>query len=119
MASRRTYGSPRLCDALRGKGDRCGKNRIARLMRQSGLRAQAKATLSVPTPPTATMIFQWRENWLAKVPTPDRPGQVWQSDITYIHHPRLALSRRHAGRLLAMRRLHHARRPRRSGHHGL
>jgi hypothetical protein len=24
------------------------------------------------------------ENWLAKVPAPDRPGQLWQSDITYI-----------------------------------
>jgi hypothetical protein len=24
------------------------------------------------------------ENWLAKVPTPDRPGQLWQSDITHI-----------------------------------
>ena len=23
-------------------------------------------------------------NWPAKVPTPDRPGQLWQSDITYI-----------------------------------
>jgi putative transposase len=23
-------------------------------------------------------------NWLAKVPSPDRPGQVWQSDITYL-----------------------------------
>ena len=23
-------------------------------------------------------------NWLAKVPTPDRPGQIWQSDITSI-----------------------------------
>ena len=22
------------------------------------------------------------ENWLAKVPAPDRPGQLWQSDIT-------------------------------------
>jgi transposase InsO family protein len=24
------------------------------------------------------------QNWLAKVPAPDRPGQIWQSDITYI-----------------------------------
>ena len=24
------------------------------------------------------------ENWLAKVPAPERPGMVWQSDFTYI-----------------------------------
>jgi transposase InsO family protein len=24
------------------------------------------------------------ENWLSKVPAPDRPGQLWQSDITYL-----------------------------------
>ena len=27
---------------------------------------------------------KFAENWLAKLPVPDRPGQVWQSDITYI-----------------------------------
>ena len=40
--SRRTYGSPRvLCD-LRELGERCGKNRIARLMRAQGLCARQK-----------------------------------------------------------------------------
>src|SRR5258706_15096168 len=24
------------------------------------------------------------ENWLSKVPAPERPGMVWQSDFTYI-----------------------------------
>jgi transposase InsO family protein len=33
VASRKTYGSPRIMHALRRSGWRCGKNRIARLMR--------------------------------------------------------------------------------------
>jgi putative transposase len=42
VASRRTYGSPRLMHVLRRRGWRCGKNRIARLMRSRGLRARQK-----------------------------------------------------------------------------
>ena len=39
-ASRKSYGSPRLQVALRRQGHHCGKNRVARLMRQAGLRAR-------------------------------------------------------------------------------
>ncbi len=35
--SRRTYGIPRLHDALRKRGHRCGKNRVARLQKSLGL----------------------------------------------------------------------------------
>jgi transposase InsO family protein len=37
--SKRTYGSPRILRDLRQEGFRCGKHRVARLMRQTGLRA--------------------------------------------------------------------------------
>jgi putative transposase len=83
VASRRTYGSPRIMHALRRSGWRCGKNRIARLMRSHDLRARQKrrfrpkTTQSDPKLPVAP-------NWLAKLPKPDRPGQVWLADITYI-----------------------------------
>jgi len=40
--SRSTYGSPRLHDALRKKGYRCGKNRVARLQKSLGLRPKQK-----------------------------------------------------------------------------
>jgi len=40
--SRNTYGSPRVRLDLRELGHRCGKNRVARLMRESGLRARQK-----------------------------------------------------------------------------
>lgn len=81
--SRRTYGSPRLCAALRAQGIRCGKNRIARLMRQSGLRPRQKRRFRPPTTQSKHNLPLSR-NWLAKVPTPDRPNQVWVADITYI-----------------------------------
>ena len=81
--SRQTYGSPRLRVHLQRDGYRCGKNRLARLMRELGLRPKQKrrfrpqTTRTDPCRPAAI-------NWLAKVPAPNRPDQIWVSDITYI-----------------------------------
>ena len=78
--SRRTYGSPRvLCD-LREWGERCGKNRVARLMRAEGLRARQKRRFR-PRTTDSRHEHPIAANWLAKVPAPDRPGMVWQSDF--------------------------------------
>jgi len=81
--SRRTYGSPRVQLDLRESGQRCGKNRIARLMRESGLRPRQKRRFR-PCTTDSRHGHQVADNWLSKVPAPDRPGQIWQSDITYI-----------------------------------
>jgi transposase InsO family protein len=83
MASRKTYGSPRLMHALRKSGWRCGKNRIARLMRSRGLRARQKRRFQ-PKTTQSDHKLPVAQNWLAKIHAPDRPGQVWLSDITYI-----------------------------------
>jgi len=83
VQSGRTYGSPRLCAALRSSGWYCGKNRIARLMRQAGLRARQKRTFRPQTTLSEHSLTIAR-NWLAKVPSPDRPNQIWQSDLTYL-----------------------------------
>ena len=84
VASRQTYGCPRVTAALRQSGRRCGKNRVARLMREDKLvprqkrkRWRVQTTDSNHAQPVA-------KNWLAKVPAPDRPDQVWVADITYI-----------------------------------
>jgi putative transposase len=81
--SRNTYGSPRVRLDLRELGHRCGKNRVARLMRESGLRARQKRRFR-PRTTDSRHSHKIVENWLAKLPAPDRPGQLWQSDITYI-----------------------------------
>lgn len=82
-ASRATYGSPRLVDALREQGLRCGKNRIRRLMREQGLQAKQKrrrrpcTTRSNPSLPVAA-------NVVAAMTAPTAINQQWVSDITYI-----------------------------------
>ena len=81
--SRRTYGSPRLTAALRRAGERCGKNRVARLMRQHQLKARQKQRF-VPRTTQSDHDQPIAPNWLAKVPAPLRPDQVWVVDITYI-----------------------------------
>jgi putative transposase len=83
VVSRRTYGSPRIMHALRRSGWRCGKNRIARLMRSRGLRARQKRRFR-PKTTQSDHKLPVAPNWLAKIPKPDRPGQVWLADITYI-----------------------------------
>ena len=81
--SRKSYGSPRLQVALRRQGHPCGKNRVARLMRQAGLRARQKRRFR-PRTTQSNHGLAIAENWLAKVPAPARPNQVWVSDITYL-----------------------------------
>jgi transposase InsO family protein len=81
--SRHTYGAPRLRVALGRKGRRVGKNRIARLQRQLGIRPRHKRRWRPPTTQCEPSL-PVAENWLAKVPAPDRPNQIWVADITYI-----------------------------------
>ena len=83
VASRKTYGSPRIMHALRRSGYRCGKNRIARLMRSRGLRAKQKRRFR-PQTTRSDHKLPVAPNWLARIPKPDRPGQVWLADITCI-----------------------------------
>ena len=82
-ASRNSYGSPRLQIALQRLGHPCGKNRVARLMRQAGLRARQKRRFR-PCTTQSNHGLAIAENWLAQVPTPARPNQIWVSDITYL-----------------------------------
>jgi putative transposase len=81
--SRKTYGPLRVRADLRDLGERCGKNRIGRLMREQRLRPAQKRRFR-PKTTDSRHPHKIAENWLAKVPAPEQPGMVWQSDFTYI-----------------------------------
>jgi transposase InsO family protein len=79
------YGSPRTWQELRALGFACGKHRVARLMRQAGLRAKSAPQFRVTTQsahaaPVAPNVLG-REFALASHP---RPNRTWAADITYI-----------------------------------
>ena len=82
-ASRHTYGTPRLRMELRGLGHRVGRRRIARLMREQGLRPKQKRRFVPRTTDSRHGRPVAPQKLLERAAT-DAPGQVWVSDITYI-----------------------------------
>jgi len=79
---RKIYGSPRIHKELNEKGFKCSPNRVARIMKQEGIRAivprKYKATTdskhSLPVAPNLLkQDFDIKE-----------PNKVWLADITYI-----------------------------------
>lgn len=74
------YGSPRVTRALRQEGWRVGKNRVARLMRQQQLVARKKRAFR---PKTTVAADRAEPNRIANL-VPERPDQIWVSDITYV-----------------------------------
>jgi putative transposase len=80
-ASRGTYGSPRVTQALRQSGMQVGENRVARLMRQERIRGRS-ATLYWSNP-RQHAFFASIPNRGLKV-LADKPDSVWVGDITYL-----------------------------------
>jgi transposase InsO family protein len=99
--ARRRYGSPRVHQELRALGLRCGRHRVARLMRHAGLRARSAergrvTTQSAHAHPVAPNVLARR---FAVAPLPPEasaaplppaagpaaaPPRTWAADITYI-----------------------------------
>ncbi len=84
--SRATYGSPRIHREVREGGWGCGRQRIARLMRETGLRARTRlrwrpeTTNSKHGQEVAGNVLQRRFN-VKEIGGPDR---AWCGDVTYI-----------------------------------
>ena len=81
--SRGTYGSPRIQKDLRDEGSRHGRNRIARLMRETGLSGRP-ARRYRPVTTDSNHQQPIAPNRLAEAPAPTAPNQQWVGDITFI-----------------------------------
>lgn len=79
----RCYGSPRMTRELQSRGYPCSENRIARLMKEHALRAQAP-TRFVPRTTDSNHDLPIAPNRLAERAAPDGPNQVWLQDFTYV-----------------------------------
>lgn len=78
--NRGCYGSPRMTRALREKGYRLGKNRVARLMRERKLAGRKKRAFR---PKTTRSVEVAVPNQIADLEAL-APDQIWVSDITYV-----------------------------------
>lgn len=81
--SRGTYGRPRLVQALRARGHTAGHKRVARLMREEGLRGKLKGRL-IPRTTDSRHTRAVAENRLERQFAIDSPVSAWVGDITYL-----------------------------------
>lgn len=77
------YGSPRMTRELIARGMVCSENRVARLMQEHGLAAQA-APRFVPCTTDSNHNEPVAPNRLGERAAPEGPNQIWLQDITYI-----------------------------------
>jgi putative transposase len=82
IASKGRYGSPRLHADFREGGERIGRKRIARLMREEGIRGRARRRFRSTT--DSKHAFPIAANLLARDFTAVAPDTVWVTDITAI-----------------------------------
>ena len=79
---RRRYGSVRVHEQLVAMGEVVGRQRVARLMHENGLRARGKRRFCVTTDSGHGLPVA--ENILDRNFEADAPDQSWVTDITYV-----------------------------------
>jgi transposase InsO family protein len=80
--SKGTYGSPRICEELKKNYVHVSRRRVARLMKQAGIRSMVKKRFKATT--DSKHQFPVAPNLLNREFKVDELGKVWVSDITYI-----------------------------------
>jgi transposase InsO family protein len=80
--SKRTYGSPRIAAELQAEGESVSRPRVARLMKQAGIRSEHKKKYKATT--DSKHDHPVAENLLDRNFQPEQIGQAWVSDLTYI-----------------------------------
>ena len=83
LMSDRTYGARRLVDDVRDAGHACGRQRVARLMRQEGLWARPRRRAR-PVDHGERPMHTLAPNVLDRQFTATAPNQKWVADFTYI-----------------------------------
>jgi putative transposase len=81
IASGSTYGSPWIHRDLRDDGEVCSVHRVAKIMRNNKLRAQIGYKRRYIK---GGKVGKIADNILDRDFAPDKPNQIWVSDITYV-----------------------------------
>lgn len=81
-ASRQTYGSPRIHAELKDQGETCSRQRVAKLMRKSGIVAKMAKKFKITT--KANPKAKAAPNLLEQNFTAGQPNQRWVADISYV-----------------------------------
>jgi len=79
---RKTYGSPRVHQELKDTGIKCSRNRVARIMKQEGIRAVVQRKYKATTDSKHNLPVA--PNLLKQDFDIKEPNKVWLADITYI-----------------------------------
>lgn len=81
--SKQTYGSPRITVELGKLGHQVSRPKVARLMKNAGLKSKVKRKYRVTT--DSDHKYPVSPNLVNRDFAPDKINKVWVSDITYIH----------------------------------
>jgi transposase InsO family protein len=80
---KRRYGARRIAAELAARGEACGPGRVARLLKQLGLRAIQPKSFR-PRTTQSRHPLGYSPNLLVEVPPPRAINQVWLGDITFV-----------------------------------
>jgi transposase InsO family protein len=79
----RIPGSPKITEELNAQGIKCSKNRVAKIMKENGIKSKIKRKFTKTT--DSDHNLEVAPNIYAEVKSNiNAPNQVWLSDITYI-----------------------------------
>jgi putative transposase len=77
-----TYGSPRILGDLQEAGERVGRKRVARLMREEGLRGVSRRRFVITTKRSEKEVAA--PDLVDRDFRTDEPNKLWVADITYV-----------------------------------
>jgi transposase InsO family protein len=80
---RRRYGARRIASELADRGQPCSPRRVARLLKNQGLRAIQPKSF-VPRTTESRHRLGYSPNLLLEAPPPTSVNQLWVGDITYV-----------------------------------